>query len=120
MKGFCGKKDHTEVINFHVISVTTCTEFNSGHDHEAYTEKVKHSWENQAALQFEALCFQYYLAERQNNKDRHGDGLHESISIDAQVTLQKLRLDKNFLYQNKSKSGVFFHSNLSKYVIGRH
>lgn len=75
MEGFYGKKDHTEVINFHVISVATCTEFNCGNDYKVYTEKVKHSCENQAALQLEVLCFQYYLAERQNHKDRHRDGL---------------------------------------------
>lgn len=85
---------------------------------DVYMEKVKHPCE-QGALWLEALCFQYYLAEKQNHKDHHGDGFHASTGIYAQVTLQKLWLNKNVLYQNKSRSGVFFHSNLSKYVIGR-
>lgn len=79
----------SEVINFHVISVTTYTEFNCGNDFEVYMEKVKHPCE-QGALWLEAFCFQYYLAEKQNHKDHHGDGLHASTGIYAQVTLQKL------------------------------
>lgn len=112
MEEFCWKKDHIELINFHVISVTTCSEFNYGNDSEVYIEYMKYHWENQAILPLEAFCFQHYLAEKQNHKEHHKDSSMRLTGIHSQriqVIAQKIWLNKNFLYQNKNKSGAFFH-----------
>ena len=84
-----------------------------------YTEYVKHPRENQVALSLEAFCFQCYLAEQQIKEYHRDSSMHLTgiYSQGIQVTAQKLWLNKNVLYQNKSKSGAFCHLNLFQTFI---
>lgn len=49
-----------------------------------FTQKKWNTRENPAALSLEALCFQYYLGEKQNHKDRHGNSSMCGSGIYAQ------------------------------------
>lgn len=67
--GILWEKNHIELINSHVISLTTCSEFNHGKDSEVETKYMKYPWENQAALPLEAFYFLHFFGEKQNHKE---------------------------------------------------
>lgn len=74
--GILWKRNHIELINSQVISLTTCSEFNYGKDSEVDTKYMKYPWENQVALPLEAFYFLHFLEKSKITKNTIGRAPH--------------------------------------------